>query len=163
MTAPNLINIDKLISSNADRLREMGPSTVGRISMPFARDASTQRTCLHILSAPSDNTSCRGRVEPPEGCTEHRRDQFAVDGPRGSQGSEGEDCGCQSVQCRSTSEQDAVHQKVFDGRDLRSIVVVVLSRPETYPTVNIGTNKQPATTYPSTRFGRQVRPPSVPS
>lgn len=27
MTAPNLINMDKLISSKADRLREMGPST----------------------------------------------------------------------------------------------------------------------------------------
>jgi len=60
MTAPNLINIDKLISSNADRLREMGPSTEGGISKPFARIGSTQRTCLHILSAPGDNTSCGG-------------------------------------------------------------------------------------------------------
>jgi hypothetical protein len=33
MTAPNLINIDKLISSKADRLREIGPSTEGGVNM----------------------------------------------------------------------------------------------------------------------------------
>lgn len=33
MTAPNLINMDKLISSKADRLREMGPSTEDRVSI----------------------------------------------------------------------------------------------------------------------------------
>jgi hypothetical protein len=71
MTAPNLINMDKLISSKADRLREIGPSTESEVNMWFIRIRSTQRTCLHILGASGDDASRRGRIEPPDGCAEH--------------------------------------------------------------------------------------------
>ena len=86
-----------------------------------------------------------------------------MDCPRGSQGSEGEDRGRHTVQHRSNDEQDTVHKEVFNGRDLGSIVAVVLSGPETCAVVNIGINERTAETYPSTTFGRQVRLLSAPS
>ena len=63
-----------------------------------------------------------------------------MDGPGGSQGSESEDRGRHSIEHRSTSEQDAIHQEVFDGSDLVNIVVIVLSGPEPCANINSGVN-----------------------
>ena len=86
-----------------------------------------------------------------------------MDGPGGSQGSEGEDRGRHSVQDRSTGEQDAIHQEVFDGSDLASIVVIVLSGPEPCAIINSGIGKRTTRPHPSTRFGRRARPRLTPS
>lgn len=66
MTAPNLTNIDKLISSRADRFLAMGPSTDSKVSTNFAQGGSIKRTCLHVLSASGNDASGRSRIEPPE-------------------------------------------------------------------------------------------------
>ena len=73
-------------------------------------------TRLHILSASCDDTSNGCGIEPPQSCTQNRRDQSVVDDPRCPQPSEHVHKSADRAGERCEQKEPTVSEDISDGK-----------------------------------------------